>query len=116
MIKDFDYGVRVYLTEKQIINKDYDLVDEAKSEVENDGLTWQGVTETIVEMAEVPENKVFSLNQFIITSDFANKYVSVKTDTAHFNHEEHMDNMIAMDMVVTINMVQLMQDFANASK
>ena len=113
MNKNFKYTVRIYLSAKEIMQKDYVILEEIKTELFGDGtFTPQGFWETLKGATAVSEGVWNTLEDYILekTDNFMKKYVIV-TDTYAFNHEEDIDDFIAMDVVVDVQVDKLLEDY-----
>lgn len=113
MNKNFKYSVRIYLSAKEIMQKDYVILDEIQSELFGNAYFLQGFLETLKEATAVSEGIWNTLEDYILekTDNFMKKYVTITDDYA-FNHEEDIDDLIiAMDMVIDIQVDKLLEDY-----
>ena len=112
MNKNFKYAVRIYLSAKEIMQKDYVILDEIQSELFGNDYFLQGFLETLKEATAVSEGVWNTLEDYILekTDKFTEKYVVV-TDGYAFNHEEDIDDFIAIDVIIDIQVDKLLKDY-----
>ena len=113
MNKNFKYLVRIYLSAKEIMQKDYVILDEIQSELFGNDYFLQGFLETLKGATTVSEGVWDTLEDYILekTDNFMKKYVVV-TDTYAFNHEEDINELIiAMDVIIDIQVDKLLEDY-----